>query len=112
MAANNHDVEGMAMEWSVTYQDCSALVSIAGRFVYSDHKIFLSVLKEIQERNCGAWIFDLGALTFIDSTALGMLLVANDSAIRNGSRLCLRNAQGQVQKLLEQSEFSLIAEVN
>jgi anti-anti-sigma factor len=85
-------------------------VALSGRFTFSDHTPFRDVLinqVELVGRNEKV-TFDLSAVDFVDSAALGMLLLAREAAQRQMGSIVLRGATGQVQRMLEVSRFGLL----
>jgi anti-sigma B factor antagonist len=56
-------------------------------------------LREISTTNRGRLLIDLGGLTFMDSTGLGVILGAQRSTEAAGNRFSLRSGQKQVQRL-------------
>ncbi len=58
-------------------------------------------LRELARANPGRLLIDLGALDFMDSTGLGLIVNAQRAAELNGHRLTLRRGQHQVQRLFE-----------
>jgi anti-anti-sigma factor len=109
----------LPMESQMKYALCRKAgtmeVTMEGRFTFADHDEFRNfireILKENQEQRFGQCRIDMGPMIFIDSTALGMLVLANDAASKAGFSLSLRNARGQVRTLLDRSEFYLIMRV-
>lgn len=76
-------------------------VALKGRFTFSDYSMFRNMLATMEESGKKAHILSLEGVEFIDSAALGMLLIAHDEAKRLGWTVALRRPQGQVKRTLE-----------
>jgi anti-anti-sigma factor len=75
-------------------------VAITGRFGFADYSSFKNLLSRMIASGTD-WVIDLGAMDFIDSAGLGMLLVATEEFRRSGHTLILRHPRGQVRRTLE-----------
>lgn len=76
------------------------------KFTFADHENFRSIFDDIRENKAIKHIsLDLSHVTFIDSAALGMLLLLKDEVEKAEKNLTLSSPQGQVKKLLEISRF-------
>lgn len=84
------------------------LVTLSGKLTFSDNASFKVILDQMSEGGIRDCIFDLGSLEFVDSTGLGMLVLAHDTAGENGFTVRLRDARGHVRALLDRAEFSSI----
>lgn len=71
-------------------------VSLRGRFTFADHGAFLEVLEAMRRAPDGPWVIDLSDVPYIDSSALGLLVMAHGTAARQDARFGLRGASGQV----------------
>lgn len=76
-------------------------VALDGRFTHKDYIAFQAVTADMESRQGGRYVFDLSRVEFMDSAAIGMLLVALGVARRQHLDVVLRGAQGQPGKLLE-----------
>lgn len=76
-------------------------VALSGAFTFKDHHSFRAVLDLLKANRGGRHVLDLGGLEFLDSAALGMLLVAEDETSTAGSKLTLRNLPPRVTRLFE-----------
>lgn len=77
----------------------------SGKFTFVDNAAFRSVLKLFDDEKVRCLVLDLGGVEFVDSAALGMLLIARDESSRTGKALILRHPAGQVKKIFEISKF-------
>jgi anti-anti-sigma factor len=91
---------------SARYHEGSTFrLTMAGRFTFADHVPFRSVLEEIIKPEVEQVQFDVDALEFIDSAAMGMLLLALEEAEKHHKSITIKGAQGQVKKMLHVARF-------
>ncbi len=86
-------------------------VSIAGRFTFADAAKFKDILGRMPEAAGRRLVFDLSAVEFMDSAAMGMLLLARDTARDVGARLVLRAPSGQARRILDAARFEMLFEL-
>jgi anti-anti-sigma factor len=98
------------MKIRISEAGAKVVVTFSGRFTFAVHSLFRDVLtSQVEQMAHGAKLtFDLGDVEFVDSAALGMLLLARDTALRQGGAIVLRGAKGQVQRMLEVAKFSML----
>lgn len=75
-------------------------VCLSGRVTFAD----FSVLKTINEslaKSDKLVVFNLSEVEFLDSAALGMILLARDTALGKGIPFSLKGAKGQVKRLMQ-----------
>lgn len=77
------------------------VVTLKGRFTFSDYSMFRNMLASMEESGKKKHVMCLSEVEFIDSAALGMLLIAHDEAKRLGWTVSLRRPLGQVKRTLE-----------
>ena len=88
------------MDYVCEGQEAEFLVRVGGRMTHSDHRGFRAILAAINESACPRIVFDLEKAEFMDSSALGMLLIVRDAAVQQQRTVVLRGAGGQVEKLI------------
>jgi HptB-dependent secretion and biofilm anti anti-sigma factor len=77
-----------------------SVMALRGAFTFKDHHSFRALLDAL--RGGGQHhVLDLSALEFVDSAALGMLLIADDEARAAGWTLTLRRPSVPVARLME-----------
>lgn len=80
-----------------------ATLAIKGRFDYSSQKEFRECFAEYPK---GAkFVVDLSQVSYIDSSALGMLLLLRDHAGANGKQIILKGASEFVANALRMARF-------
>ena len=83
-----------------------ARLVMSGRFDFTAHREFRRVSSELIDMNAVSTIvLDFGGLTYLDSAALGMLLMARERSENLGKRLSLTNCRGSVAQVLEIANF-------
>lgn len=76
-------------------------VRVKGRMTHADYKMFREVLGRINDDKPQKVVFDLKNVDFVDSSALGMLLIVRDAAVQQQREVVLRGAKGQVEQLIQ-----------
>ena len=86
------------------------VMSLSGRFDFSSHREYRDALKELMGYADAAATFevDLADVDYIDSSALGMLLLLRDKANRVNKPLVLTGVRGNVRQVLEIANFPRI----
>ena len=79
-------------------------IAIQGRFDFSSHKEFRDCYEELSE-SPKRYEVDMGAANYIDSSALGMLLLLRDHAGGDQSEVEIVNCNPDVRKILTISNF-------
>ncbi|MTI97094.1 MAG: STAS domain-containing protein [Marinobacter adhaerens] len=80
------------------------VISIEGRFDFSTHQAFRDAYEhgDPAVRN---YIVDLSDTTYLDSSALGMLLLLRDYAGGDSARIVIENCNNDVRRILSISNF-------
>jgi HptB-dependent secretion and biofilm anti anti-sigma factor len=99
-----------AMNISTHQSGGETIVALVGRFTFSAHATFRDVLvNHVEAMNSGGRVtFDLAGVEFVDSAALGMLLLAREAARRRSGTIAIRGASGQVRRMLDVSRFEAL----
>ena len=97
------------MHTNVQISHSNAVVTLQGRFDFSAHREF--------RESCNACIdakqvreieLHLGGVEYLDSSALGMLLMLKERADAVAKRVILSECQGTVKKVLDIANFGKI----
>lgn len=89
------------MDYTATQNDATATYHLRGSFTFEDNPRFRAIIQSIPEQKIKSLVVDLAAVDFMDSAALGMLLLLHDEAKQHNARVTVANPVGQVRKLLE-----------
>jgi anti-anti-sigma factor len=79
-------------------------IKVNGRFDFGVHNEFREVTK-LAESGVKQIEVDLGNTDYLDSSALGMLLVLRDKLANDKSSVQIKNARNEVKKILEIANF-------
>ncbi|MDI1301101.1 MAG: STAS domain-containing protein [bacterium] len=79
-------------------------IRIKGRFDFSTHQDFRSAY-ESAPATLDSFVVDLREATYLDSSALGMLLLLRDHAGGDSGRVRIVNCNSDVKKILAISNF-------
>ncbi|WP_291844271.1 STAS domain-containing protein [Maricaulis sp.] len=88
------------------------IVSISGVLTFDDHERFRQVIGEIAECAPAMVELSLASTKMVDSAGIGMLLLANDKAVRGGKTLRLSGVTGHVAKVIELSKIDQLIPVD
>lgn len=83
-----------------------ARISLGGRFDFSSHRAFRETTEHLMAGDAIDTLeIDLGAVSYLDSSALGMLLMLRDKARAAGCALQLANCSAPVRQVIEVANF-------
>ncbi|MGL4408520.1 MAG: STAS domain-containing protein [Zoogloea sp.] len=101
------------MQVNVTINDSKAAIRLQGRFDFNTHREFReSSDAVITNRDVKEIVVDLGETEYLDSSALGMLLMLRDKASSAGKRVALANCKGPVRQVLDIANFAKLFEIS
>jgi anti-anti-sigma factor len=84
----------------------TAQLNLSGRFDFTAHREFRQSYEEVLQRaEIKGISVDLGKVDYIDSSALGMLLLFKEGADRRQVPLSLINCAGSVRRVLDIANF-------
>lgn len=84
---------------------------ISDRMAFSDHTAFRALLKDVSASGATRCVLDLSGLVSIDSSGLGMFMVAHETGRSSGWSLTLEKPQGHVKTLLQLGKFDKILKI-
>lgn len=93
------------MEYTKRIKEQACEIAIKGRFTFADHKEFRSIFNLLTDKDVKSIRLDFKGVEFIDSAALGILLLARDEAQKHAKDLVIQNPSGQVKLMFEVSRF-------
>jgi anti-anti-sigma factor len=97
------------MEVTTHYRGDVGTIQLRGRFDFSGHREFLEAISAVTSTSSVKEIeINFAAVNYIDSAALGMLLVSRDKATRAGKHIVLTQATGSVKEVLDIENFGKI----
>lgn len=99
------------MSVSATPPDTSGeiVLSVSGRFDFSAYQDFRDALGNPSESN--SYTVDLSHAEYMDSSALGMLLLMREKAGGDSARVRIRVSNPEIRKVLEVANFGRMFEL-
>ena len=94
------------MQMNMAIEQGVCQVHLHGDFVFNDNSSFREVLTRLAQAEVRQVIIHLNHVEFVDSAALGMLLLAREEAQKHHKSLILSGASGQVARTFEMARFS------
>ncbi|PSF06186.1 anti-anti-sigma factor [Marinobacter fuscus] len=86
-------------------------IQVEGRFDFSTHQAFRDAY-EHNDPSVSEYIVDLSDTTYLDSSALGMLLLLRDHAGGDNARISIRNCNVDVRRILSISNFEQLFSIH
>ena len=97
------------MTISVTNSDGELKIAIDGRFDFSSHKEFRDAYKgTASDTN---YVIDMGSTDYMDSSALGMLLLLREHAGGDKARIKISGCSTDIKKILTISNFHKLFDI-
>lgn len=94
------------MDMVITHRPEGYHVKMSGQFTFGDNQKFKQLLDSLQAQPADGIELDFGAVHFIDSAGLGMLLLLRDVCSGKNIPITLSGAQGQVEKIFGITKFN------
>ncbi len=99
------------MNYKITEAGGTAAVVMDGQLNFASNEDFQTLLINVVAHKPTRVVFDMAALTMIDSVGLGLLYIANEDLQAAGAKLALTNVKGAVKRLLDLTEASKTFEI-
>lgn len=101
------------METNLTIADSRALIRLQGRFDFNAHREFRDAVDNaLRDATAREIQVDLGDVDYLDSSALGMLLMLRDKARGGNKTVSLVNCRGAVRQVLDIANFSKLFSIS
>ncbi|MGF2735269.1 STAS domain-containing protein [Marinobacter sp. DUT-1] len=94
----------MPIQTSLAEDGKTLVIRIEGRFDFSTHQAFRDSYEHAGPKVTN-YIVDLSDTTYLDSSALGMLLLLRDHAGGDSARISIENCNSDVRRILSISNF-------
>lgn len=94
------------MQATVSVADGKAVIKLQGRFDFNAHREFREAVDKSMEGTAREVLVDLSGVDYLDSSALGMLLMLRDKAKTAAREVALTNCSGAVKQVLDIANFS------
>lgn len=86
-------------------------IAIEGRFDFSAHRMFRDAY-ESQEKKIARYEMDMSEATYLDSSALGMLLLLRDFAGGNDAKILITRCNEDVLKIFTIANFEQLFDIS
>jgi HptB-dependent secretion and biofilm anti anti-sigma factor len=77
----------------------------SGRMTFADHDKFRSVIAAVAAAAGLRVVFNLDGLDFVDSSGLGLFIIARDTAQKRHLEFSIRGARDEVKRLITLAKF-------
>lgn len=85
------------------------IINVSGRFDFSSHQQFR---KAYESENAKEYVVNLEETTYLDSSALGMLLLLRDYAVGEKASVTIINCNDDVRQIFAMSNFDQLFSIN
>lgn len=93
------------MQTRLINRDGKTVIALEGRFDFNAHREFREAVDQALKETGREIMVDLGAVDYLDSSALGMLLMLRDKARGVAKDVALANARGPVKQVIDIANF-------
>lgn len=93
----------MAISGNVSDGGNSVMIGISGRFDFNAHHDFRNIYRN--EKSDATYTIDMSGTDYIDSSALGMLLLLREHAGNEGSKITINGCNSDIKKIFSISNF-------
>jgi len=93
------------MQTTVSNRDGKIVIALTGRFDFNAHREFREAVDQAVKDAAHEIHVDLTGVDYLDSSALGMLLMLRDKAKGAGKEVALANARGSVKQVIDIANF-------
>jgi HptB-dependent secretion and biofilm anti anti-sigma factor len=95
------------MDIRVTTAGTTATITMSGRFDFNVHRAFRETYDPLlPQKDISSLEIDLGGVEYLDSSALGMLLLLRERAATEGKEVVLCKPGATVRKILDIANFA------
>lgn len=97
------------MQITVKNAENQATLVLQGRFDFHTHREFRTAYEQpLEDSSVREIVIDLAGVDYLDSSALGMLLLLRERADSMGKTVALARMQGTVKQVLDVANFGKI----
>lgn len=101
----------MSITSAVSENGKQVTISVSGKFDFQLYDEFRSSYVETQGAGV-QYVVDLSGTDYLDSSALGMLLLLREHAGGEGSAIKITNSSADVKKILDVANFGKLFDIN
>ena len=100
----------MAVTSELAGDSSQLTIKISGRFDFSSHQEFRKAYEAVSQSNL-AYVIDMAAAEYLDSSALGMLLLMREHAGGDQADIRIVNCRPQIKNILKVANFAKLFKV-
>ncbi|MED5465273.1 MAG: STAS domain-containing protein [Myxococcota bacterium] len=100
----------MAVISEVSEDGATLTIRISGRFDFSSHQDFRKAYESVAEPG-GGYVIDMSEAEYLDSSALGMLLLMREHAGGDQAQITISNCRPQIKNILKVANFAKLFKV-
>jgi len=97
-----------AMDYRISTAFGVTEIALSGRMTFSDHETFRQVISAFEGPSGHEMVFDLSGLEFVDSSGLGMFLIAREVAEKKRLGFKLKGVRGSVRRVMSLAKFERV----
>ena len=99
----------MAISGKVSDDGKSVVINISGRFDFNAHHDFRNIYRN--EKSDAAYTIDMSGTEYIDSSALGMLLLLREHAGNESANITINGCNDDIKKIFAISNFEKLFKI-
>jgi len=100
------------MQISVSNNGKATTLTLTGRFDFNAHRDFRNSYEEaLNAGGVNELVLDMRGVDYLDSSALGMLLLLNERASPSNIKVSITNCQPTVKMILEVANFNKLINI-
>lgn len=99
------------MEYALETNGGDTIFKFNGRWTFKEHPQAVEIAGKVKDAAPDHCIFDMSNLDFMDSAALGMLLLINETADAKGMKIRVRGLQGHVEAAFKLANFGEVFDI-
>ena len=100
----------MAVTSELSDDGATLTIKISGRFDFSSHQDFRKAYESVSQPNLG-FVIDMSSAEYLDSSALGMLLLMREHAGGDKADIRISNCRPQIKNILKVANFAKLFKV-
>jgi len=99
------------MRYELVEKDYGLIVKLINDFTFRDHDVFFEIVDYVKKNKPKVIAFDIKDCEFIDSAALGMLVIISDEIIEYGGKKFIVNLTKRTSNILYCSRFNYLFDI-
>jgi anti-anti-sigma factor len=96
------------MQYEILQKDGNQEIHIKGKFVHHDREQFLEIVDGFVKSNANSLVLDFHETNFMDSAALGLMLLVKKSVQTAKKNLVIRSLSKRVEKMFQLMNYDKI----